>query len=85
VVRHWTGPVRTLANAWEAKRHLWALCLDCGHAAKLHPRDLIMRWGSAVQDIPLDELRDRGKLRCRRCSSREVALVPNYLPWPSMR
>ncbi|HEX7970071.1 MAG TPA: hypothetical protein VF502_17740 [Stellaceae bacterium] len=79
MVRHWSGPIVSLADAFRAQRHLWVLCLGCGHARKVDPRDLIMKLGY----VSFDEA--RGKLRCRRCRSRRARLVPHDQPWPAMR
>jgi len=79
MVREWYGPIGSLADAFKAKRHLWALCLGCGHTALFDPRDLIIKAGY------LDLEKTRAKLRCARCGKRRPVLVPRDEPWSSMR
>jgi hypothetical protein len=87
MVRDYVGRIDSLNDAWKAKRHLWVLCQDCGHAAKLDPRTLILRLGAAAGDLPFDQLRLRSRLRCRRCGlgRGHVAFAPHYLPWTALR
>ncbi len=71
--------------ARRAQRDLWLLCQDCGHAAKLDTRSLIVRLGDEASALAFDQLRLRNRLRCRRCRRWNVAFMPHYMPWSAMR
>ncbi len=78
-MREYNGPIASLADAFKAKRNLWALCQRCGHAKLLDPRSLIGKLGYV-------SLKDaRPKLRCARCGQRKPSLIPKEEPWSSMR
>ncbi|MGO8920425.1 MAG: hypothetical protein ACLQJR_31400 [Stellaceae bacterium] len=79
MVRDYVGPIDSLGDAFKARRHLWALCLGCGHVALFDPRSLIGKLGYRS----LDEA--RGRLRCARCGKRCPVLAPQDKPWSSMR
>jgi hypothetical protein len=79
MVRQYEGPINSLADAFRARRHLWALCLQCGHTSLWDPRTLIGR----LDYISLADARK--KLRCRRCGRGRPVLVPREEPWSSMR
>jgi hypothetical protein len=85
IMRDHIGPIDSLYDAWKAKRDLWVLCQDCGHAAKLDTRNLILRFGDEASALPFDRLRQRSRLRCRRCGRWHVAFAPHYMPWSAMR
>jgi ribosomal protein L37E len=85
MVRRHIGPIGSLYDAWKAERDLWVLCQDCGHAAKLDTRKLILRLGDEASALAFDQLRLRNRLRCRRCGRWHVAFVPHYMPWSAMR
>ncbi len=68
--RQRVGPIRTLSEACEARRPLWFLCLNCGHAHRVEPRALVLQ---VRRDLTLDALRWR--LKCRRCHMRHRATV----------
>jgi hypothetical protein len=46
--REWRGPINNLADAFKARRHLWVLCTECGHAALVDPRNLIGKLGEML-------------------------------------
>ncbi len=85
MARHYIGPIGSLYDAWKAQRDMWVLCQDCGHAAKLDTRNLILRLGDEASALAFDQLRLRNRLRCRRCHRWHVAFVPHYMPWSAMR
>jgi hypothetical protein len=85
MVRHHIGPIGSLYDAWQAKRDMWLLCQDCGHAAKLDTRTLVLRLGDEASALAFDKLRLRQRLRCRHCRRWHVAFVPHYMPWSAMR
>ena len=85
MVRRHIGPTGSLYDAWKAERDLWVLCQDCGHAAKLDTRSLILRLGDEASALDFDKLRLRNRLRCRRCGRWHVAFIPHYIPWSAMR
>jgi hypothetical protein len=37
-----------LADAFKARRHLWAFCKECGHATLMNPRNLIGKLGEML-------------------------------------
>jgi DNA-directed RNA polymerase subunit RPC12/RpoP len=84
MVRDWTGDIRSLVDAWGAKRQVWVLCMDCGHASKLDPRTLLGRMRQELHELPFAELAKHAPIRCRRCRHRHVGFLPHYEPWPSM-
>ena len=51
MVRRHIGPIASLYDAWQAERDLWVLCQDCGHAAKLDTRTLILRLGDETSRV----------------------------------
>jgi hypothetical protein len=85
MVRRFIGPIVSLNAAWKAQREVWVVCLDCGHAAKFDPRDLIVKLGQELSDLPFDQLERRSKFACRRCHRHRVGFLPHYLPWGAMR
>lgn len=85
MVREYRGPIRCLNQAWQAKRHVWVVCLQCGHAAKRDPRDLLLKVGSKHGDLPFEELQRQSRFRCRNCGFRLVGFLPHYAPWSAMR
>ena len=84
MVRDYHGPIGTFNQAWQAQRKVWALCLDCGHANLLDPRDILGK-SAEVGDLPFDKIRWRLRLKCRRCGHRRVGFLPHDEPWSSMR
>jgi hypothetical protein len=84
-MREWNGEIRSMLDAWRAKRHVWVLCMDCGHASKLDPRTVLGRMRVELHEVPLAELATRAPVRCRRCGHKRVGFLPHYEPWPSMR
>jgi hypothetical protein len=79
MVREWHGSINSLGDAFKARRHLWALCKECGHAALVDPRHLIGKLG----DLSFEEAGH--KLRCARCGKARPYFVPKDEPWSSMR
>ena len=75
MVREYDGPIERLSDAGRARRLLWFFFLNCGHGAKLDPRNVIVLAG----DVTLNEL--RRKLKCRRCGQRRGYVVPNDERW----
>ena len=70
------GPIETLSDAYRARRKLWLLCRQCGHATKVDPRHFIVLLGQAT-------LRDvQRKLKCRRCRQHRAAIVVNDVEEP---
>jgi hypothetical protein len=67
------------ADAFKARRHLWVLCKDCGHAALVDPRDVIGKLGEMSFE------KAGRKLRCAKCGKARAHLVPKDEPWSSMR
>ena len=83
MVRDYHGPVGTFNQAWRAQRKVWALCMDCGHAHLLDPRDILGK--ADIGDLPFDRLRGRLRLKCRRCGHSRVGFLPHDEQWSSMR
>jgi DNA-directed RNA polymerase subunit RPC12/RpoP len=77
MVREYHGLINSLADAFKARRHLWALCRSCGHTALFDPRSLIGKLG----DMSLEDA--GGKLKCAQCGKRRPQLVPRDEPWPA--
>ena len=74
-MRHWIGPIESLADACRAQRLLWAFCLNCGHGQRFDPRNLMALMG----EVSLKRLQQ--KLKCRRCRQRRAYIVPNDERW----
>lgn len=72
-------PIERLSDAVRALRMIWFFCLNCGHGARLDPRNLMALAG----DARLCDLRER--LKCQRCGHMRGHVVPNDVPWPTMR
>ena len=79
MVREHFSPIASLVDAFKARRHLWVLCRDCGHAALMDPRNLIAKLG----ELSFDEA--GRKLRCATCGAARASFVPRDEPWSSMR
>ena len=84
-MREWTGEIRSMLDAWRAKRRVWVLCMDCGHASQLDPRTVLGRMRPEEHQMPLAELASHAPVRCRRCGHKRVGFLPHYEPWPTMR
>jgi len=75
------GPIETIRQAVQARRSIWAFCLDCGHAAMFDPWWLAQQLG---EDMKLSEAGER--LKCYRCKAVGKAhLVPHYRERPTDR
>jgi hypothetical protein len=79
MVREYLGSISSFADAFRARRHLWVLCLACGHTALMDPRNLIGKLGQ------LSFADASRRLRCARCSRAHASFVPKDEPWSSMR
>lgn len=75
MVREWSGPIETLADACRARRLLWVFCLRCGHAKKIDPRKVIL----LVGELTVRDLQKR--LRCERCKQKHAHVVPSDEEW----
>jgi hypothetical protein len=75
----WLGAINSLRDAFKARRHLWVLCKECGHAALVDPRNLIGKLG----EMSFEEV--GRKLRCTKCGKARAHLIPKDEPWSSMR
>jgi hypothetical protein len=62
-----------------ARRHLWVLRKECGHAALVDPRNLIGK----LSDMSFEEAGH--KLRCAKCGKARAHFVPKDEQWSSMR
>jgi hypothetical protein len=70
MVRHHTGPVKSILDAVRAERLLWFFCRWCGHSGRFDPRELAR---TAGRNLSFDDLRPR--LKCTRCNRLGYAVV----------
>lgn len=79
MAREFIGPITSLADAFNARRHLWVFCRERGHSALMDPRNLIGKLGEL-------SFEDAGrKLRCAKCGAMRASFIPRAEPWSSMR
>ena len=75
----WHGILRTVTHACQARRAIWFLCMNCGHARRIDPRKLMTKHAEAA-------IADLGKkIRCQRCQQKHCVAVADDRPmwdWP---
>lgn len=69
----WSGDrtLLTLEDCVKAERDLWAFCRNCGHAARVRTKDLVLK----LDFISLAEA--ARAMRCMRCNHRACVLLPD--------
>jgi hypothetical protein len=65
----------TLEDCVKAERDLWAFCRQCGHAARVRTKALVLK-------LDFIALADAARaLRCTKCNVRACVLVPDRHRW----
>jgi hypothetical protein len=78
MVRQHTGPVQSILDAVRAEKLLWFFCLNCGHAGRFDPRELVH---FTKGNMTFPQLKPH--LKCTRCKQLgEAEVFVSKYGWP---